>query len=164
RPDYVYAVPVSSPEGPARLVEAGKPYESAEDAVRTFAGVLVAGAFAALLLSVAGAYLLARATLSPVEAVVASAREITEGDLSKRLPVAHEGDEIGRLAATMNGLLSRLESAFAKREEALARQRRFAADAGHELRTPLTSISGYARMLRRWGLEEPGQPARPSKP
>ncbi len=154
-PDYVYAVPVNPPDGPARVVEAGKPYEPAEEAVRTFAGVLVGGAFAALLLSVAGAYLLARAALSPVEAVVASAREITEGDLSKRLPVAREGDEIGRLAATMNDLLSRLESAFVKREEALSRQRRFAADAGHELRTPLTSIGGYARMLLRWGLEEP---------
>ena len=73
---------------------------------------------------------------------MASVRQVTGGSLSKRLPVAREGDEIGRLALTMNGLLARpesafAESAFAKREEALARQRRFAADAGHELRTPL---------------------------
>jgi signal transduction histidine kinase len=90
-----------------------------------------------------------------VEAVVGSARGITAGDLSKRLPVEHPKDEVGRLAATINDLLARLEAAFTRREEALERQRRFVADASHQLRTPLTSIEGYARMLREWGLDDP---------
>jgi signal transduction histidine kinase len=122
------------------VVEAGKSYDSVEDALDAFTTVLVIGGLLAFLLSVGGAYLLARAALSPVEAVVSSAREMTEGDLSQRLPVAHPKDEIGRLTTTINALLARLEAAFARREEALARQRRFAADASHELRTPLTSI------------------------
>ena len=154
-PDYVYAVPVSPSDGSARVVEAAKSYDSVEDALETFITVLAAGGLVALLLSVAGAYLLARAALSPVEAVVAAAREMTAGDLSRRLPVSHPKDEIGRLTATINALLARLEAAFARREEALSRQRRFAADASHELRTPLTSISGYARMLQEWGLKDP---------
>jgi two-component system OmpR family sensor kinase len=154
-PDFVYAVPVSPSAGPARVVEAGKSYDSVEDTLETFATVLAAGGLVAFLLSVGGAYLLARAALSPVEAVVGSAREMTEGDLSKRLPVAHPKDEIGRLTTTINGLLARLEAAFARREEALSRQRRFAADASHELRTPLTSIAGYAEMLEEWGLRDP---------
>ena len=154
-PDYVYAVPVSPPDGSARVVEAAKSYDSVEDALDTFLTILAAGGLIALLLSVGGAYLLARAALSPVEAVVGSAREMTEGDLSKRLPVSHPRDEIGRLTITINALLARLEAAFARREEALSRQRRFAADASHELRTPLTSISGYARMLQEWGLKDP---------
>jgi two-component system OmpR family sensor kinase len=154
-PDYVYAVPVDPPAGPARVVEAGKSYDPVEDTLETFATVLVLGGLLAFLLSVGGAYLLARAALSPVEAVVSSAREMTEGDLSRRLPVAHPKDEIGRLTTTINALLARLEAAFARREEALSRQRRFAADASHELRTPLTSISGYAQMLEEWGLRDP---------
>jgi two-component system OmpR family sensor kinase len=154
-PDYVYAVPIDPPVGPARVVEAGKSYDSVEDTLETFATVLVLGGLLAFLLSVGGAYLLARAALSPVEAVVSSAREMTEGDLSRRLPVAHPKDEIGRLTTTINALLARLEAAFARREEALSRQRRFAADASHELRTPLTSISGYAQMLEEWGLRDP---------
>ncbi len=153
--DYVYAVPVSPPAGPARVVEAGKSYDSVEDALEAFTTVLVVGGLLAFLLSVGGAYLLARAALSPVEAVVSSAREMKEGDLSRRLPVSHPKDEIGRLTTTINALLARLEAAFARREQALSRQRRFAADASHELRTPLTSISGYAQMLEEWGLRDP---------
>jgi two-component system OmpR family sensor kinase len=152
--DYVFAVPVEPDEGPARVVEAGKSHEDAQEVLDTFAGVLAVVALAAFLLSAVGAYLMARTALSPVEAVVGAAREITEGDLSKRLPVANPKDEIGRLATTFNALLSRLEAAFSRREEALERQRRFAADASHELRTPLTSVIGHARMLDEWALEE----------
>jgi two-component system, OmpR family, sensor kinase len=151
---YVYAVPISS-GGPARVVEARKSYAPAEENIRNVAWVLAGGILVTFLLSSAGAYLLARVALSPVSAVVRSARQITEGDLSKRLPIADSKDEIGRLAATINSMLSRLEEAFARREEVLARQRRFAADASHELRTPLTSIGGYARMLEDWGLKDP---------
>lgn len=159
---YVYAVPVDPPRGPARVVEAGRSYEAAEEALETFSSVLVIGALAALLLSLSGAYLLARAALSPVGAVVAAARKITESDLSERLPVANTKDEIGNLTATINALLSRLEEAFARREEALLRmeealgkQRRFVADASHELRTPLTNVEGYAEMLEEWALKDP---------
>jgi two-component system OmpR family sensor kinase len=129
--------------------------------LRNLGAVLFAGLLAVFLLSIGGAYLLARAALAPMDAVVNSARGITEGSLSRRLPVRNPEDEIGRLAATINDLLARLEIAFARRqealsrqEEALARQQRFVADASHELRTPLTSISGYAALLERKGLRD----------
>ena len=154
-PDYVYAVPVKTPGGTVRVVEAGKSYENAQEALNLFGTFMAAGVLAALLLAVGGAYLLARTALSPIEAIVGSARQITEGDLSRRLPVVHSKDEIGQLATTINDLLARLEAAFARQEEALDRQRRFVADAGHELRTPLTSIKGYARMLKEWGINDP---------
>jgi len=160
--DYVYAVPVSPPDGAARVVEAGKSYEDVQEVLDTFAGLLTLVVLAALLLSGVGAYLMARAALSPVEDVVGAAREISAGELSRRLPVANPKDEIGRLATTVNGLLSRLEAAFARREEALERQKRFAADASHELRTPLTSVIGHARMLDEWALEEDPNRARRS--
>jgi two-component system OmpR family sensor kinase len=160
-PAYIYAVPVDPANGSARVVEAGQFYEGANRTIQTFGTVLVFVIVGAFLFSVGGAYLLARAALSPVAAVVASARKITESDLSERLPVTNPKDEIGSLASTTNGLLSRLEAAFARREEALERQeealslqRRFVADASHELRTPLTTIEGYADMLKEWALHD----------
>ena len=154
-PSYVYAVPVSPPEQPARIVEAGKSYEPAQESVDKMALVLASGVAVAFLLSVVGAYLLARKALSPVSAVVAAAHSITEGDRSKRLPVANSKDEIADLAATINGMLSHLEKTLARLEETLDRQRRFVADASHELRTPLTSIHSYAQMLEEWALRDP---------
>jgi two-component system OmpR family sensor kinase len=160
--DFIYAVPVDPPRGRARVVEAGKSYEPALVGIEATSAILAAGIGAAFVLSIGGAYLLARAALKPVEAVTATAREMGAGDLARRLPVANPGDEIGRLATTINGLLARLEAAFRRREEALSRQRRFAADASHELRTPLTSISGHARMLDEWALEGDREKARRS--
>nr|MDQ3590516.1 cell wall metabolism sensor histidine kinase WalK [Actinomycetota bacterium] len=83
-PDYVYAVPVDPPSGPARVVEAGKSYEPAKEALEVFGTVLVVGIGAAFILSIGGAYFLARAALRPVDAVTSAAREMGEGDLSKR--------------------------------------------------------------------------------
>ncbi len=160
--DYVYAVPVHPQQGNARVVEAGKSYESALEVAEAVGAILAAGIGVAFVLSIGGAYLLARAALRPVEGVTSAARTMGEGDLAKRLPVANPGDEIGRLATTINGLLARLEAAFARREEVLSRQRRFAADASHELRTPLTSISGHARMLDEWALDGDKETARRS--
>ena len=152
---YVYAVPVSPSEQPAQIVEAGKSYQPAKENVDEMARVLTSGFTAAFLLMVAGAYLLARNALSPVSAVVRAAHRITEGDLSKRLPVAHPKDEIGDLAATINGMLSRLEKTLARLQQTIDRQRRFVADASHELRTPLTSIHSYAQVLEEWALRDP---------
>ncbi len=165
---YVVAVPVDPPNSPmqvideTRVVEVLKSYEETEESLRTFGTLLATSLGAAFLLSIGGSYLLAGAALRPVEAVTSAASRMGEGDLSKRLPVANPKDELGRLVITINGLLERLESAFVRREEALERQRRFAADASHELRTPLTAISGHARMLDEWALEADPQRAKRS--
>ena len=151
---YVYAVAMDPSARPARVVEFGKSYNKTEEILEIFGTVLAFVIGAAFLLSIGGAYQLAGAALRPVDAVTSAASRMGEGDLSKRLPVVNPKDEIGRLVITINGLLSRLETAFVRREEALERQRRFAADASHELRTPLTAISGHARMLYEWALDE----------
>jgi len=161
-PDYIYAKPIENHGAPPLILEAGRSYSALEETLDAIGTAITAGIGVAFFLSIGGAYFLARTALRPVDAVVSSAREMSETDLSKRLPVTNPGDEIGRLATTINGLLARLETAFGRlkasltrQEEALARQRRFAADASHEFRTPLTAISGYANMLDGWALEDP---------
>ena len=154
---YVVALPVDPPNSPnrvideARVVEALKSEDETEESLETFGTLLATSIGAALLLSIGGSYLLAGAALRPVEAVTSAASRMGEEDLSERLPVANPKDELGRLVITINGLLSRLESAFARREEALERQRRFAADASHELRTPLTAYKRSRQDARQVG-------------
>ena len=63
------------------------------------------------------------------------ALQISAEDLSQRLERRGTGDEIDRLADTLNAMLARLQAAFGEMQ-------RFAADAAHELRTPLTALKG----------------------
>lgn len=152
---FVYAAPVAANPSGAVVVEAWKSFDDFGENIIPFVVVTTFGIPVGLVLAIAGSYLLARSALSPVDAIVRAAREISERDLARRLPVERPRDELGRLATTFNDLLGRLDVAFRQREETLAQQRRFVADASHELRTPLTSIQGYARMLGRWALADP---------
>jgi two-component system, OmpR family, sensor kinase len=109
--------------------------------------LLIAAVLLAIL-AVAAFWLLRRA-LRPLERISAIAGGIAQGDLDVRLSPADEGSEIGRLGLALNGMLERLEDAFARRDRSEAQLRRFVSSASHELRTPLTSIRGYAALLRR---------------
>ncbi|QKW24313.1 HAMP domain-containing histidine kinase [Kitasatospora sp. NA04385] len=71
--------------------------------------------------------------LRPVEAIRSEVAEITGHDLHRRVPVPGTGDEVSRLAVTVNSTLDRLEDAG-------QRQRRFIADASHELRSPIAVL------------------------
>jgi signal transduction histidine kinase len=71
--------------------------------------------------------------LRPLRTMTAATRRITEKNLHERLAVSGPDDELKGLADTIDGLLERLEGAFAA-------QRRFVANASHELRTPLATM------------------------
>lgn len=93
-----------------------------------------------LLIAGLGGYFLASRSLAPIGEMSRKAEEITANNLSERLPVANEGDELGRLAAKFNELLARLQAAFEQ-------QTRFMADASHELRTPVAIVRGEADVI-----------------
>ena len=85
------------------------------------------------------AWRVAERVLRRVGAVTTTAHGISEGDLTRRIPITGS-DELATLAQTFNDMLGRLEEAFAT-------QRRFVDDAGHELRTPITVIRGHLELL-----------------
>ncbi len=87
----------------------------------------------ALLLASFTGYQVAGAAMRPVESMRRRAAQITEADLSQRLEEPGSGDEIDRLAVTLNDLIGRLE-------HALARERQIVGDASHELRTPIAVL------------------------
>jgi two-component system OmpR family sensor kinase len=105
-------------------------------------------------LAVAAFWLLRRG-LRPLERISEVAGTIAQGDLDLRVAPADRGSEIGRLGLALNGMLDRLEDAFARRDRSEAQLRRFVSSASHELRTPLTSIRGYAALLRRGARHNP---------
>lgn len=93
-----------------------------------------------------------RRSFRPLVEVEETAAAIAAGDLSRRIPERPAATEVGRLTASLNGMLSQIESAFRAREASEASTRRFAADASHELRTPLVSIRGFAELYRQGGV------------
>jgi len=120
-----------------------------DEASRDLLAVLLITGAAAVSASLGVGYLLARKALAPVDRMVAEAAEITATRLDRRLEVPRAGDELARLARTLNGMIERLERSF-------TRVRRFTADAAHELRTPLAVIRTSAEVA----LREPRAPER----
>lgn len=91
-----------------------------------------------IVLSGGGGVFLARRAFKPIEAMTETAREISESDLSRRIPLTTR-DELGKLASTLNQMIERLESAFQRRIQ-------FTGDASHELRAPLAVIKAEASL------------------
>ncbi len=89
-----------------------------------------------------GGYWLSRRALSPVDALVRTARDVSGTNLSSRLQKLQTGDELQRLSDTLNEMLDRIESAF-------QRITQFTADASHELRTPVSLIRTEAELALR---------------
>jgi hypothetical protein len=81
-------------------------------------------------LSVLIGWLLAGRALAPLRDITATARRVSSENLGERIDLPGPADELRELADTFDGMLARLDSAFAS-------QRHFVANASHELRTPL---------------------------
>jgi heavy metal sensor kinase len=94
---------------------------------------------ATLLVAGIGGFLLAKKSLSPVVEMSSQAKRIGASNLHERLTIDNPNDELGRLAAVFNELLSRLDRSFES-------MRTFMADASHELCTPLSIIRGEAEV------------------
>ncbi len=110
-------------------------HSSAHDVVN----ILLVISGVALLMTCAVGWAVAGSILAPVRLVRATAAQLTEQDLTRRIPIRGR-DDISALAETFNAMLDRLERAFAA-------QRRFVDDAGHELRTPITIVRGHLELM-----------------
>ncbi len=81
-------------------------------------------------ISVVIGWLLAGRALAPLREITATARRVSSENLGERIDLPGPADELRELADTFDGMLARLDGAFAS-------QRHFVANASHELRTPL---------------------------
>jgi signal transduction histidine kinase len=123
---------VKSAQGQVQLVSQ-RSLAEVDDTINSITDALLIGFPALVLLVGLLAWYLAGRALRPVEAIRSEAASITGTTIHRRVPVPESGDEVSRLAVTMNEMLDRLE-------DAATRQRRFVSDASHELRSPVASI------------------------
>jgi two-component system OmpR family sensor kinase len=117
------------------IVQVGSSLEGVEEALHQLLLILLVAVPAALLFASAGGLFLANKALRPVDEITQIARRIGSGDLSQRIRIKRVNDELGRLAATFNEMIAKLEESF-------RRVKHFTADASHELKTPLTILRG----------------------
>jgi two-component system, OmpR family, sensor kinase len=126
------------------IVVVGSSLSTVESAVSQVERVVVIGGLFGVLVAGLAAWLLAGASLAPVERMRRQAAEISAHDTETRLVVPEARDEIAALATTLNELLARLQ-------EALHHQRVFVAAAGHELRSPLAVLKTELELAGRPG-------------
>ncbi|MDY0913581.1 ATP-binding protein [Rathayibacter festucae] len=121
------------------LVVVGVPDEGRAEALATTAGLLATAvpllvAFVAIV-----CWVVVGRALRPVDRMRAEADAVTASALDRRVAEPGSGDEIDRLAQTLNRMLGRLE-------DGQERQRRFVSDASHELRSPVAALRQSAEV------------------
>ncbi len=107
--------------------------EELERSLSSLFWFLLAGVPLTVLAAGAGGLFLASRLLNPLDRITRTAATLGAEGLSQRLTPLDSGDELARLVETFNGMLGRLDEAF-------ARQKQFTSDAAHELRTPLARL------------------------
>ncbi|HHW57918.1 MAG TPA: heavy metal sensor histidine kinase [Clostridia bacterium] len=142
---------VTSPEGKLRMYSAPVYYDSKIIGIIVIAQSLnlmdiamknLFGIFTIIIpiligIAILGGIIISNKALKPISHMTKVAREISVGDLSKRLNLPYTNDEVGNLAQTFDMMIEKLENSF-------KRQKQFTHDASHELRTPIAVIQTQA--------------------
>src|SRR6202048_3167047 len=100
-----------------------------------------------IVLGVAGGLFVTRRVLKRVDAMTDTTRQIMEGDLTGRLPIAGTGDELDRLASNLNDMLERIEALMHGLKE-------MSDNIAHDLKTPLTRLRNRCEEALRLAEDE----------
>ena len=120
-------------EGGTYIVQIGKPIEKLDEEIYDIAKSIAFGLLTAMLLLVILSYLIAGKILKPIGVIDRLAREINDKNLSLRIPLGKNRDELYRLSESLNRMFDRLEHSFET-------QKQFLASASHELKSPLALL------------------------
>jgi two-component system OmpR family sensor kinase len=142
----VVAQPLLFGGEPKRVAVYSRGFEEVEETVAFIRGRVLLATLPALLIALAGGYLVARRLARRVGRVEAAAAEVARGHFKDPLPVDSD-DELGQLTRTFNEMQEQLREVDVARKE-------FIATASHELRTPIFSLGGFVELLQDEDLDE----------
>ncbi|WP_307500773.1 cell wall metabolism sensor histidine kinase WalK [Clavibacter sp. B3I6] len=117
------------------------PLEDADDALAAVVRLLLVAVPVVVALVALLAWVVVGRALRPVERIRRDAEAVGSTPGDGRIDEPGTGDELDRLARTLNGMLARLDAARTA-------QRRFVSDASHELRSPLATVRQHAELAR----------------
>jgi len=129
----VATVAAKNPDGDIVLVSIGAEMESVNEPVSRMRFLLLLGSPALTALVMMLVWLTANRSLRSVETIRSTASRIHGDNRDERIDVPPTGDEIERLAITVNKMLDRLEADH-------ERQQQFVGDASHELKSPIANM------------------------
>ncbi len=101
--------------------------------LKNFAWFLTSAGLVVLLIGLLGGWWLSSRAIRPIKDISGTAKKISKGDLSQRIPLSDTDSELGELAAMLNHTFARLQANFEQ-------QAQFTGDAAHELRTPVAVL------------------------
>ncbi len=119
----------------------GRDIYELEETQRRIIRTLILGFVITLALGGIGGFVLSRRVMKRLESINTTSREIINGDLSRRIPLHHSGDEFDALADNLNVMLDRIE-------ELMDDVRRVSDSIAHDLRTPLARLRNRLELLR----------------
>ena len=137
----VYTTPIVENDRVIGVVQVARTLEDIQDTLQRLLGALLISIPLLVCGAAVGGYVLAARALAPIDTITRTARRISAEDLHARLDLPPTDDEVGRLAATFDTMLDRLDASF-------QRERQFTADASHELRTPLAAMQAILGVIR----------------
>lgn len=145
--DPAFRVLASSRNGRGDTIIALTPLDAAQDQLQRLRRGIVLAVLGVTAVGAVLSWLLIRRALRPVGDMVEAAREIAAGDVTRRVPAAPSGTEMGDLADALNTMIASLTASLEEVRASEQRLRAFVSDASHELRTPITVIRGYSELL-----------------
>jgi len=135
KPIRLYYHLVRHGKHPIFIIQCGTPAGELGDTIRRLGMIILFSIPGAVLASVLAGWFLAKRSFRPIDLMTREAQQITAAHLQTRLPRTNAGDEVDRLAETLNEMMNRIESStHAVRD--------FSSDISHELKTPLAIIRG----------------------
>jgi heavy metal sensor kinase len=119
------------------VLQVGNSLRDNDEILKRIGEIFVYGFLAMLSIGALLGWLVSRHAMSGVERVTETAIRIDRGDLSRRVPIGKEGQEIEDLARSFNNMLDRIQILVTDLEEVTN-------NIAHDLRSPLTRIRGVA--------------------